>query len=151
MNLINKIKSNKLIKSSLVYTICEMLLKGISFISFPIFSRLMSPNDYGIVNIFSTWVGFIVVFGSLQLNACIPIAKSKFEDNEYEELKITILSFTTALFFILFLISIIFRKNLSNIFELSGNLVILMTVQGFFSFISVLYSTILIQDKKDKK
>lgn len=151
MNLINKIKSNKLIKSSLVYTICEMLLKGISFISFPIFSRLMSPNDYGVVNIFSTWVGFIVVFGSLQLNACIPIAKSKFEDSEYEDLKTTILSFTTVLFFILFLISIIFRKNLSHIFELSGNLVILMTVQGFFSFISVLYSTILIQDKKDKK
>ncbi|MDU6115966.1 MAG: oligosaccharide flippase family protein [Paeniclostridium sordellii] len=151
MSIIDKITKNGLLKSSMIYTICAFLIKGINFITFPIFSRMLTPTDYGVTSVFSTWVGFVIVFGSIQLNSCIPTAKAKFEKNKYEELIITILSFVTILFCMLILISILLKNTLSKMIGLSGNLIILMTIQSFFSFISTLYNTILIQDSKDKK
>ncbi len=151
MELVNKIKENKLIKSSIIYTICGVVLKGISFLTFPIFSRLLTPSDYGIANIFATWTGFVVVFGSLQLNACMPTAKIKFEKEKYNDLVLTILSFVTVIFLTLFIISILMGEVLASWLGLSIELIILMTVQSFFSFITSLYSTVLIQEKSDKK
>ena len=150
-SLITRIKSNNLIKSSLIYTIAGFMLKGINFLVFPIFSRLLTPDDYGIANVFSVWVGFIVVFGSVQLNACIPTAKIKLKNNEYEDLIVTILSYTTILFTILTLILIVFKGVIANFIGINENLVSLMTIQSLFSFVTSLYSTILIQNKEDKK
>lgn len=150
-NLLIGIRNNKLIKSSLVYTIAGLMLKGINFLVFPIFSRILTPEDYGIMNVFSTWVGFMTIFGSMQLNACIPTAKSKFDKNKYDDLIITILSYTTIVFIVINLISVVFKSSISNYVGISEMLIPLITIQSLFGFIIGLYNTVLIQNKEDKK
>lgn len=50
--------NKKALHAGIGYTIGNILVKGISFISIPIFARLLSVNDYGIVNT----VGCICIF-----------------------------------------------------------------------------------------
>lgn len=100
MSILKFFKGRSLIKSGLIYTIGSFLVNGINFLSFPVFSRLLSPSEYGITNLFSVWVGIFVVIGSLQLTSAVPVAKAKLTKKDFEEFLVTIVSFATMIFFI---------------------------------------------------
>ena len=151
MEIITKIRSNKLIQSSLVYSIGIMLIKGINFITFPIFSRMLSTSDFGIATVYSTWIEFITIFGSFQLNACIATARIDFDKDKYKKLLNTITSFITITFTVLLIISILFKDMLGRYMDIDSNFVVLMTVQSFFGAITSIYTTNLMQQKQDKK
>lgn len=42
--------NKKVIKAGIGYTVGNYLLKGLSFITIPIFTRIMSTSDYGLYN-----------------------------------------------------------------------------------------------------
>ncbi len=56
-------KSSKAVKAGLGYTIGNYLIKGLTFLTIPIFSRLLSPTDYGIYNTFAAYeaIGFVLI------------------------------------------------------------------------------------------
>mgnify|MGYP000295764663 FL=1 len=128
-----------------------MLIRGINFITFPIFSRMLSTSDFGISTIYATWIGFITIFGSLQLNACIATARVDFDGDKYKKLLNTITSFITITFSILLIMSIMFKDTLGSYMDIDSNFVVLMTVQSFFGAITSIYTTNLMQQKQDKK
>ena len=47
--------SNVAIKAALWFTICNLLQKGITMISMPIFTRLLSTEQYGVLTIYNSW------------------------------------------------------------------------------------------------
>lgn len=55
------------IKASGWFLICAFLQKGISFITTPIFTRLLSTAEYGQYNVFTSWKNIIAVIISLNL------------------------------------------------------------------------------------
>lgn len=64
--LINKYKSmSKPAKASLWFVISNVMLKGISFITLPIFSRLLTTSEYGIVSVYQSWVSTISIITTL--------------------------------------------------------------------------------------
>ena len=74
--------SSKAVKAGAGYVIGNYLLKGITFLSAPIFSRLLEPAD------FSTYISYeaiIYIFVGLALHSSINNAKYKYEQkfNEY--------------------------------------------------------------------
>ena len=56
-------------KASLWFVICAVLQKGIATITTPIFTRIMTPEEYGQFNVFTSWQGIVSVFVTLNLNA----------------------------------------------------------------------------------
>ena len=48
-------KNSKVLKAGLGYTIGNYLLKGLSFISIPIYTILLSTSNYGAFNNFLTY------------------------------------------------------------------------------------------------
>ncbi len=67
-NFIDKYKSLPIqIKASFWFLICSFLQKGISVITTPIFTRLLSPEEYGRYNVFNSWMGIISIFITLNL------------------------------------------------------------------------------------
>ena len=42
-------------KASIVYVAATLLSRGLTIITMPIFTRLMSPADIGLVNIYTSW------------------------------------------------------------------------------------------------
>ena len=54
-------------KASLWFMFCSIVNKGVSFITTPIFTRLMSQKEYGTIGLYNTWMGIITVFATLEL------------------------------------------------------------------------------------
>lgn len=69
------------VKASLWFLICSFLQKGIAFITTPIFTRIMTPEEYGSYSVFTSWQGIFLVFVSLNLCAgCFTRGLVKYED-----------------------------------------------------------------------
>lgn len=56
-------------KAALWFTVCNCISSGISFLSMPFFTRLMSSDQYGIVTVYNSWVQVFSVFATLNLSA----------------------------------------------------------------------------------
>lgn len=68
LEVINKYLSLSLhIKATLWFLICLFLQKGISFIATPVFTRIMSPSEFGAYNVWISWFGVATVIVSLNL------------------------------------------------------------------------------------
>ncbi|WP_147566355.1 lipopolysaccharide biosynthesis protein [Clostridium tyrobutyricum] len=66
--IVNKYKNLPLqVKASLWFLICAFLQKGISFITTPIFTRLLSTTEYGQYNVFNSWMSILIVIVTLNL------------------------------------------------------------------------------------
>ena len=57
------------VKASFWFLICAFMQRGISFITTPIFTRLLSTTEYGQFNIFNSWLGILSVIVALHLSA----------------------------------------------------------------------------------
>lgn len=54
-------------KAGIWFVICNLLQKGISIITVPIFTRLLTTEEYGYYSIYLSWLNIISVFTSLNL------------------------------------------------------------------------------------
>ncbi|MCH5272393.1 MAG: oligosaccharide flippase family protein [Lachnospiraceae bacterium] len=67
-NLLNEYKKLPVqIKAALWFFICTVMQKGVTIISTPIFTRLLSTEEYGIYSVFNSWMGIIICFVTLNL------------------------------------------------------------------------------------
>lgn len=106
----------KPVKASIWFVVSSFLLKGISFITLPIFTRLLTTSEYGMIAVYQSWLVIfsIVTTLSVYLGGVLNISITKFLERKnevissYQGLAITI----TSLFF---LVSLIFIKPLSHI------------------------------------
>lgn len=57
------------VRASLWFLICSFLQKGVSMLTTPIFTRLLSTGEYGRYSVFNSWLGIISIFVSLNLSA----------------------------------------------------------------------------------
>lgn len=73
--------SSKAIKAGVWYTISAVLLRSISIITTPIFTRLLSTEDYGVVTSFTSWYSLLLPICSLNLTYSVAKAKEDFDDN----------------------------------------------------------------------
>lgn len=68
MKLIEKYKNIPLaIKASIWYIVCSVMQKAITFITTPIFTRLMSTEQYGEVTLYNSWLEVFTIFATLNL------------------------------------------------------------------------------------
>ncbi len=74
-------KKTSLIKIGLIYTISNIIVKGISFLTTPIFTRLMSQSEFGEFNSISSWVNILVTIATLDLYSAINVAKYDHGEN----------------------------------------------------------------------
>ena len=56
-------------RSAIVFVISSFLIKGITFLTTPIFTRLMDPTQYGIIATFNSWQLIVEVFALLGLTS----------------------------------------------------------------------------------
>lgn len=74
----------KVAKSTLWYTISNILLRGVSVFTAPIFTRLLSTADYGIASNFTSWASIVLCFTGLSLSTAVLRGKLEFEE-KYKE------------------------------------------------------------------
>lgn len=132
--MVNKLKSkweNITItyKVSISYTVCSILQKCLSFITLPLFTRLLTTEQYGQYTIYASWAGIICIFLTLNLAyGSFSKAMVKFE-NRREEYIASIQGICLLLSGIFLLLYLPFSKLWNNILELPTFMVILMVVE----------------------
>ena len=55
------------VKASIWFLICSFMQKGISVITTPIFTRLLTASEYGQFNVFDSWLNIVAIFVTLRL------------------------------------------------------------------------------------
>lgn len=55
------------VKASIWYTFSSVLIKGIALLSTPVFTRILSEEQYGAYSIFQSWFNILIIFTSLNM------------------------------------------------------------------------------------
>ncbi len=71
----NNTKTGTVIKAGIWYTLSSFLTRGVAFITTPIFTRLLSSNDYGEYSNFVAWAGIIVIVATMDMHATVNSAR----------------------------------------------------------------------------
>lgn len=139
VKLLQKYKTlNIYAKSALWFTICSFLQKGISFITVPIFTRVMSTEQYGIYTIYLSWLQIFTVISSLYLYYGVTDnAMSKFENNRDQFIS-SMQGLTMTITTGVVTICILFLKNIQHFLGLAPIMIFLMFAEIYvtpaFSF-----------------
>lgn len=129
-NFINKTNSmSASAKASFWFVVSNVALKGISFITTPIFARLLEVADYGTTSIFTTWEGIISIFATLNLAGGVyNVAMTKYPD-DIDNYTLCMFSLETVLSAIVYTLTIGFNTVFPKVFELSSLFLVFMWIQ----------------------
>ncbi len=132
--LINKYKKVPLpAKASLWFVVCSFLQKGISFITTPIFTRIMTSDNYGVVTMYSAWLEIIAIFATFQLaTGVFSKAMIKYEKDRdgYTSSSLILASIITVCCFLIYILK---RDVWNNFIGLDTAYVVSIFVDIFFS------------------
>ena len=125
-------------KASLWFLICAFLQKGITMLTTPVFTRILSTEEYGRFNIFFSWSGIITIFVSLNLSYGVYTQGLIKFDKDRDRFSSSLQGLSTTLIFIWTIIYIVFRDFWNNVFKLTTVQMLAMLVMiwttAVFSF-----------------
>lgn len=113
-------------KSSIWFIICGFLQRGISTITTPIFTRLLTTEQYGIYSTFNSWLEIITIFATLRLGYGVYIqGLVKFSDDK-KKFSSSLLGLATIWWCGALIIYLIFHDFWNNLFGIPTLLMICM-------------------------
>lgn len=107
------------VRASLWFLICSFLQKGISMITTPIFTRIMSTSDYGEFGVFNSWYGIISTIVALGLTGGVHTQGLVKFDKERSVFSSSLQGLTISLTLVWLGIYICFRPFWNQLFSLS--------------------------------
>ena len=117
------------LKVSLAYTICSILQKCLSFITLPLFTRIMSTEQYGQYSVYASWSSMLGIFVTLNLAyGSFQTAMSKYE-HDRDAYIASVQGICLMLLGIFLVIYLPFQSLWNTLFELPTYLVLLMVVE----------------------
>lgn len=127
----DKIKAIPLgVRSAIVFMFATIFTRGLAIITTPIFTRIMTSEQIGEVNLFSSWYSMISVIATLSLTSGgFPIALKEFKDDRDKYVS-SVLSLTSLISIIIAAIYFIAPSFWNEITGLPTGLMILMLI-GF--------------------
>lgn len=137
----SKQKSN-IVKAGIGYTIGNYLIKGLAFLTVPIFSRLLSTTDYGIYNTFVAMEGIMYVIIGMAMHSNYKSARYKYgmigeervepgnDFNTYVSNTMIVVIFSTIFWLFIFYFSSNFLENLLGLNRITLLLLILYSSSG---------------------
>lgn len=117
------------VKASFWFTVSNVMLRGISFITLPIFSRILTTAEYGVVSVFSSWETIISIFCTLTLwGGVINLVLVKHSE-EREKYIAGFQGLSTTLTLVFFVLSLVLLKPFCKFSTLSPFLVVCLYLQ----------------------
>ncbi|MCD8154318.1 MAG: flippase [Clostridiales bacterium] len=120
-------------KTSFYFTVCNFLQRGTAFITVPVFTRLLTTEQYGVYSLYLTWFEVFVVITSLKLpyeglnNGLIRFEEDK--DGYVSSIAVLMTVMTLGWAFVY----LIFRRWLEPYIGLSPFLMLLMFIEILFN------------------
>lgn len=128
-------------KATLWFFVCTVIQKCISIITTPIFTRLMSVEQYGQVSVFNSWMQIVTLICTFRLDYGVFYKGiSKFK-NDKDGYTLSMQSLSSIITLIVLFFYLVFRDYINALTELSTFLSLVMIFEVFATF-SVSYWSI---------
>lgn len=108
------VETAKAAKAVVWYTFGSVLLKGIAFLTTPIFTRILSKADYGAYSNIATWSSLISIFATMELSASMLRARSEFKNDIYRFM-FSLMPFGNLFTVALYVLACVFMNDVSRI------------------------------------
>ncbi len=126
-------------KASFWFVISNIALKGISFITTPIFTRVLEVADYGATSVFNSWESVISVFASLSLAGGVyNVAMTKFEE-DIDKYTSSMMGLTVLSTAVSYGVCLAINWIAPSIFELSNVFLLFMALQSFCNSVTAFW------------
>lgn len=126
-------------KAGVWFTLCSIIQRGISVISMPIFTRLLSTDAYGTYSLYTSWCMLFSLVITLNLASEVfnkGLADHSEERADYSTSQATLITFLVVIFFIVYLF---FREFVNALTGMSTLLTSLMFLDIYTSSILSLW------------
>lgn len=111
-----------------------LLLQGISFISAPLFSRLLGTDGFGNLASFNIWAGVCCTVFSLMTSATIPNARVEYAEGEQEAYQSSIMTLSLVIYGVGAAVMMVFMGPVTSLLKMERGLILLMLFQGLGTF-----------------
>jgi len=145
-----KLKKSILFKNTFIYTLLQIFNKGIPLLLLPILTRYLTPEDYGMIATFSTFVGGIAIFVGLSMSGAVGVS---FFHLERSELKLYIGNVFNILLlsaFFITLIIIIFEPYILEKLQLPKIWIYVAIIVAFMQMLTAINLTLWRSEQKAK-
>ncbi|MHA2174303.1 MAG: oligosaccharide flippase family protein [Candidatus Hodarchaeales archaeon] len=129
------------------YFLARIVTVGLAFLSLPVFTRLFTQEDYGIVSVYNAYAGIVVILLTANIHASV--GRYYFEKTtDFDEFLGTTLIFTCITFIINTLVFLLFINQFASLLNLPGLLPILLIFSSLFSTFNLIYFQIIQAQQK---
>lgn len=118
------------VKAAFWFTVCSFIQRGISMLTTPIFTRLLSTEEYGLYSTYLSWETVLLMVVTLSLHKAMMNLYVKYNDQEH--VLSAVCGLELLLSFIWLVIGVLFRHQLGNLLGISPNLVCCLFVFCIF-------------------
>lgn len=132
-------------KASTSYLIGTLFNKGIFFLTVPIFTRLLSTSDYGVVTTYNSWTAILAMVMGFALHTGIRVAFIDYK-NEMKDFLATVTSFTILSGFAISLIILHITRYFPT--SINSTLIIVCLLQSMAAALIEDYSMYLMMQYK---
>lgn len=141
-------KQNKIAFFNILSTI---LLRGISLFTAPLFSRMLGTEGYGIVSLYTIWVGVAAIAFTLQTNGTLVNARVEYPEDQQHKYQSSVMTLSLLFFLLCSAVVVLFLPQISALLKLHWILVLLILFQSFGNFcLNFLNSKFTYEFKADK-
>lgn len=124
-------KQNKIAFFNILST---MLLRGISMFTAPLFSRLLGTEGYGVVSLYTVWVGVAAIAFTLQTNGTLVNARIEYPEDQQHKYQSSVMTLSLLFFLLCSGVTIAFLPQISALLKLHWVLILLILFHSFGSY-----------------
>ena len=135
-------------KNAIYNILGPVILNGVNFFTIPIFTRLLGPEQYGVVAVYKTWVGIFTILMGLQVQGSIGAATVYLEEKEIPKYLSSTLALGLLFSFVCFIVGSFAAESLAGLLFLTGESLGLMALQSVGMFVVTFSSVAFIFLKK---
>ncbi len=114
------------VKASLWFLICGFLQKGVSMLTTPIFTRIMTDAEYGRFSIYNSWLGIVQIIVSLNLAAGVYTRGLVKNEEDQDRFSSSMLGLSTTCILIWSILYALFRRAVNGWLGLNTVLMVAM-------------------------
>lgn len=118
----SKNSGKKALKAGIWYTICNFLVKGLAFITTPIFTRIMTKPEIGTYANIGAWMGVLTILVTLSLESSVNNARFDFRE-DLDSFLLSILSLGTMITTALYGIVCLFMPFFSSLLSIPSEII----------------------------
>lgn len=120
------------LKASFWFLVCSIMMKCFAMISTPIFTRLLTVEQYGKTANFYSWYDLLYPFVTLYLSGVAYNNILVKYENEREKAALSLMTLASLVTCVFFIVYIIFQDFFNKVFEISTGMMIIMFVELLF-------------------